>query len=110
MSDRLHVLRRQKALLSEHLAWLDREIAAEERSQPPTLPSPLPIQGSMAHAPGESTDAVDADALIARYREQESLDPRAARRGCLLAGLAIMALLAAAVVGTYFVFYRNAGG
>jgi hypothetical protein len=28
MSDRLPELRRQRALVAEHLAWLDREIAA----------------------------------------------------------------------------------
>ncbi len=35
MSDRLSELLRQRALLHEHLAWLDREIASTERSAAP---------------------------------------------------------------------------
>lgn len=35
MPDRLAELRRQRALVQEHLAWLDRELAALERTSPP---------------------------------------------------------------------------
>ncbi len=40
MSDRLAELRRQRALVEEHLAWLDREIAREGND--PSAAAPVP--------------------------------------------------------------------
>jgi hypothetical protein len=41
MSDRLQELQRHRAMLQEHLAWLDREIAAlGGTTRPSTLPPP----------------------------------------------------------------------
>lgn len=49
---RLEQLRRQRALLQEHLAWLDREIAGEMVSgQPPGTPEPKPVSGSSGYRP-----------------------------------------------------------
>ncbi|MBK8475784.1 MAG: hypothetical protein IPL39_05580 [Opitutaceae bacterium] len=43
MPDRLADLRRQRALIAEHLAWLDREIATTAPAQPAAvLPAPYP--------------------------------------------------------------------
>ncbi len=43
MPDRLADLRRQRALIAEHLAWLDREIATTASAQPAAiLPAPYP--------------------------------------------------------------------
>src|SRR5690349_2525236 len=39
--DRLQQLLRQRALLQEHLAWLDREIAAASEGTPPPAPTPI---------------------------------------------------------------------
>ena len=48
MSDRLSELLRQRALLQEHLAWLDREIEAAARSSSTpssaALPRPVPTE------------------------------------------------------------------
>ncbi len=52
MSDRLQQLLRQRALLQDHLAWLDREIA--EASGNPGAPAPL---GKSAPAPIAATFA-----------------------------------------------------
>jgi hypothetical protein len=45
MPDRLNELVRQRALVSEHLAWLDREIARANSSQ---APAPAPIVAPFA--------------------------------------------------------------
>ncbi len=42
MPDRLAELRRQRALVAEHLAWLDREIAAAAPSPVGAFPPPSP--------------------------------------------------------------------
>ncbi len=62
MSDRLAELRRQRALLEEHLAWLDREIATEAKQVPAarTVP-PEPVRRGLAAA--TTTDANVAPTL-----------------------------------------------
>lgn len=52
MPDRVAELRRQRALIAEHLAWLDRELAA-------TAPSPQP-----ANTPAATQAAIPAPAPI----------------------------------------------
>jgi|GEM_PF-1728885 len=44
--DRLIELRRQRTLIADHLAWIDRDIATIKESQAPSVPLPLspPIQ------------------------------------------------------------------
>jgi hypothetical protein len=51
MSDRLAELRRQRALIHEHLTWLDREIAAAEKTGGSSLapvPTPLSLSAPLA--------------------------------------------------------------
>ena len=43
MPDRLAELRRQRALVQEHLAWLEREIAATEKTPSATRPADAPL-------------------------------------------------------------------
>lgn len=56
MSDRLAELRRQRALLEEHLAWLDREMGAQTRQDSaarggaPNPIAPLPRTAAPARA------------------------------------------------------------
>lgn len=80
--------------MQEHLAWLDREIAAGSGpavappATPPAVPDPARPQPSPA----------DADALIAQYTATPESLHKDVRRGCLLyfalASLAVISLVA----------------
>lgn len=74
MASRLDELQRQRALLEEHLAWLDREIAAEKSGTTPVAASLPPAPGAgpsperrlRAAAPVTAvTTATAADATVA---------------------------------------------
>ncbi|MFT3828428.1 MAG: hypothetical protein QM691_01855 [Opitutaceae bacterium] len=55
MQDRLAELRRQRALVAEHLAWLDRELAAAapaEAASPSSENKPRPASDLAAPPPG----------------------------------------------------------
>lgn len=91
MSDRLKELLRQRELLKEHLAWLDRELTREEQSEE-ALPAGIP-----AAAPkGPSTS--DVEAILARYRQEPESIARRVRVGLFLY-VAVTLLLAAAGLG-----------
>lgn len=125
MSERLRHLQRQQALLREHLAWLDQEIAAVTSATPETQPAisvlvspPQPAvfpASEAAAAPAISPSATaistpavaeDADTLIKRYADQERLDATTARRGCLLIFVAALALLVLGVTAVWLIRYR----
>jgi hypothetical protein len=62
MSDRLSELLRQRALMAEHLAWLDREIAnvkalpgVATATSSPSLPRPASNLGSETASPASAT-------------------------------------------------------
>ena len=61
MPDRLAELRRQRALIAEHLAWLDREIAA---AGPASTSSPEPPTASVPEAASAPSPAGLAPAAI----------------------------------------------
>lgn len=130
MSDRLQELLRQKALLSEHAAWLDREIALErERTAPaletgaapppvvPTEPAPAgpveptgqPTPASQEPVPATS-GSVPAGAstppIPAEYRTEPKEIRQKVTRGCLtyfVIGLVLLGLGFTAIV----LFYRH---
>jgi len=92
---RLETLRRQKTLIEEHLAWLDREIAAEVAPAEPGLsprtgnrlnpPNPSP---SAPQSPAASDEPDQASAIPDIYDElgpDTKSSVRSARLGCLLA-------------------------
>jgi hypothetical protein len=87
----LNELRRQRALVQQHLDWLDREITGA--APPPALPPPDPTPPVPTAAPVYEPDPVGAS--------------QAARRGCLLYAALTLALLAAALVALYFWRYRD---
>jgi hypothetical protein len=118
--DRLTTLRRQRALVAEHLAWLDTEILAQTPLQSlstkandissgqvdsklptvldsPTFAEPAPDALAAAHA--------RADEIIANYAATERLDPTAARKGCLQLALALGLLGIAGVLTVYLIYY-----
>ncbi len=120
--DRSAELRRQRALIQEHLAWLDREIADAENA---AAPSPLVTRrlgspdtdvldedrspGSiMAHGdtPEPTASALEleakAEAVMAEARIGSADLERDVRRGCFLYFTAALVLLGATVAGLYF--------
>lgn len=99
-SDRLAVLRRQRQLLTEHLAWLDREIAAAEDASASSLYPNFPPPGALA----------TPDLPLASDPLPETLDPRAVhdnvRRGCFLYFALALLTLIAALAAFYFLYHR----
>lgn len=97
MSDRSKELRRQKELLLEQLAWIDREIAAEERkpgAAPAAAPPPLV-------SPGPPADDRDAESILAEYRTPAPSIARQTKLGCILYFAAAMGMVALAVLALY---------
>jgi hypothetical protein len=112
MSERLRTLHRQQALLREHLAWLDGEIAREANQPKPdtapvALPTTPPLSAATTADPAPDQDpAPDVDALIERYASSERQNPADLRRGCLLVFSAGLTLMIVSVVMLWLVFYR----
>lgn len=124
---RLEQLRRQRALVQEHLAWLDREIAGEMTASRPATPStpvpsgyraPLPsatplsapVPASLAPAAqvaaGSST-GVNVDELFDRLRaddHKENAPP--SKTGCWIAFAVIMLVLIGAAAAAIVFLYR----
>ena len=105
MSDRSDQLRRQRDLLREHLAWLEREIAAESDKpleaptawQPPSINPPAPM------------DDRDAEAILSEYRTQPTSIMRDTKRGCILYFVVALVLLFGGVLA-FYAFARSARG
>ncbi len=120
MVDRLAELRRQRALICEHLAWLDREIGRVESSSPPSTAAtsataespviklddgsrPLTVpKAPEASEPGQ-TDVADAEAtrLLEEYRPTATALKNDVRKGCVLYFVAAFVLLALGVAALY---------
>ncbi len=98
---RLDELKRQRALLAQHLDWLDREIASE--SGPP-----LPVQ-SLVDAEVTESRRDDQPALeIPDHLLSESNERIVnARRGCIVAFSSLLLAFALAVAALYFLKYRR---
>ena len=105
MSDRSDQLRRQRDLLREHLAWLEREIAEESAGakeepsawQAPSFNPPAPV------------DDRDAEAILAEYRTQPASITRNTKLGCILYFVVALVLLVGAVLA-FYAFARSARG
>lgn len=128
MSDRLQDLLRQRALIQEQLAWLDREIAAASAADATTTPAPAPqparaplpqpgylasqaaaIAAHQAAARDPATDrgenpavAAAADAILEKYRVQPDSLRTDVRQGCFLYFFGALAAVAVIVVGLYY--------
>jgi hypothetical protein len=109
MTDRLQKLLRQRALLQEHLAWLDREIAENQQDVPP-LPvatsTPAPIATSLASAAAPSDEA---EKILGQFQEKSGDLHTDTRRGCLLIFSIGMTLFALAVLVAYYFYTRHLG-
>ncbi len=125
--DRLAELRRQRALVAQHLAWIDAELTAAGAGKPPApsgkpapaetelsgldgLPNPAAPAAPSAGA-GTETESADpalalanarADEIIEKYRATEALDPNEAKRGCLILFVAFFVLGAVTLIAIYY--------
>jgi hypothetical protein len=101
MSDRLQELLRQKALLAEQAAWLEREIAAEQARAgvtPPVAAAPAPA------SPPPASAVAPTEALFEQYRPNPQSVQQEVKRGCYLYFLGALVLLGLAVFAIYLVY------
>jgi hypothetical protein len=106
MADRLQELLQQRALIKEHLAWLEGEIAAassrpgESRESPPprppsvsftpaAVPAPItvsrgrmPMDASTMPAPTSVRTPDEADQLLAKLAAEENSQGIPDKKGC----------------------------
>lgn len=119
MSERLNELQRQRALLLEHLAWLDREIAAQSGPTPTTDPAAKAVLPAGAHQAAQTGRAgapspiaavtvipitpppADADALLQQYGYDPKASSAGVKRGCWIAFAAAF-LLVGLVLATWY--------
>lgn len=121
MSDRLQELLRQRRLIEEHLAWLNREIGAAAAVNPlnnPVPPAPEAsdtlskslslIEQTVKAAAPQTAEApeTEIDPLLAPYREEPKNLQQSVKRGCLLYFCAGMGLMLLSVFLVYL-HYRN---
>lgn len=131
MPDRLAELQRQRALLQEHLDWLDRELALERQkagvvpsapipapvavtaptAPPAPLPGiaaavPLPAAASLAPQTALPNPAVDAqaEAVLEKYRVGPDTLKHDVRKGCFLYFIAGFVFLGAIIAALWFAF------
>lgn len=130
MSDRLAELRRQRELMQQHLAWLDREIAAEAAKQypaetsakiaaivtasvpksPVATPITPPARESIAPPAGVAASisaAPDADLILEEYRTPPATLHHDVRKGCFLYFAAALVLLVVVVAILYVTLTRR---
>lgn len=125
--DRLAELRRQRALVAQHLAWIDAELTAAGAGQapspvvepvpaasaapsaepPPQPPAAVPAPAAPQADPGIALANTRADEIIEKYRATEALDPQAARRGCLTLFGAAFALAGFVLLAIYYFRYAK---
>lgn len=108
--DRLSELRRQRAQIADHLAWLDREIescSGTSLPQPAVTPPTTPPAPAAPAATGETAvpEAVPAD-ILHQYHEEAAASPAAARSGCLIFCTAVSAAVALVLFAIYWFGYR----
>jgi hypothetical protein len=118
MPDRLDELRRQRALVSEHLAWLDREIQASDSTavkpashsaapmiSPVVTPMAVPAQSSTTASRLRSPVVPAPD--FPEYKADPIATESETRRGCLMAAGIGMLVIVAAVAAIYYFGYRD---
>jgi hypothetical protein len=111
VSDRSDELRRQRELLRQHLAWLDREISRADAEAPaPAAPSarqepPRIIQPAFSVTASDADR--DADAILAEYRMSAPAVENQTKRGCILYFAVAMALFIALSAAFIFFFEKS---
>ncbi|HEX2853790.1 MAG TPA: hypothetical protein VHO24_11170 [Opitutaceae bacterium] len=126
MADRLQELLQQRALIKEHLEWLDAEIAASTGGQPPpaapsttsraVFPPRAPVEPlPPAHrtpvargnpAPARPVGTPDADALLAKLAAEEKAAPLPSKKGCWTIFWVMLVVFLGGVFGVWYFFRR----
>jgi hypothetical protein len=96
---RLSELHHQRALVREHLAWLDREIDRESAGFTP--PDAVPIAQPSPLAPSQSVAEFEA------YTPDPISAAKETRRGCFIVLAAVVLLIAAALSAIYILRYSD---
>lgn len=97
---RLAELQRQRELVREHLAWLDREIAAASGNSPAEPASSTPARGGSDISFPTPQAALSAPPDPVRAAAS-------ARRGCFVFAALAALLFAGVLAGIYFAKYRD---
>ncbi len=104
---RLAELQRQRDLVREHLAWLEREIAREHSVTPQAI-APAVVSVSVQPEPSSPTPTPAVPTFPSELPKPDPVGAAAeARRGCLLLFIAAFAILALALFAIYFLHYRD---
>lgn len=102
--------------MADHVAWLDREIAAAtplspiaDRPSPPLVAPPQPAPTSPAAAQNATPVTAapvgpEAEAILDDYRVPETSLKSDVRKGCLLYFVGAFLLVGLGVVALYFFF------
>lgn len=123
MSERLAELRRQRALVQEHLAWLNGEILSVEKQLGPQNSEIAPpikiVQLAPAHPPaapamtpsslppaGAAVEPL-AEAIYEEYKVPPETLRTDVRKGCLLYFVGALVVLTLAVTALYFALRRG---
>lgn len=114
-SERRQELIRQRRILEEHLAWLDREILAAGDELPSSFviktDRPSLTTASLASRPDATAFIpplpLEAEQIIAEYHQSPDNLKADVKRGCLLYFAAALALLGLAVGLIYFISARR---
>jgi hypothetical protein len=101
MSDRLQELLRQKALLAEQAAWLEREIAAEQARAGVTPPAAATAAPA---SPPPASAVATTEALFEQYRPNPQSVQQEVKRGCYLYFLGALVVLGLGVLAIYLVY------
>ena len=121
MTERLTELLRQRALIQEHLAWLDHEIATEQglsasphASPGPSMPPPIPAKidtpiNTSPTKPLNAKDEAEAENIIGQFRADPNALKTDTRRGCLTAFALALGLLALLTFIAYWLYARHLG-
>ncbi len=105
----LDELRRQRRMIADHLAWLDREIAARQATGATPVAAPAPLAAAPSADPLEGRPSpADPDAILEQYRVAPTNVTRDVRRGCLLY-FVLGSVLLAALVWLLYIGLRTNG-
>jgi hypothetical protein len=109
VSDRSEELRRQRDLLREHLAWIEREIAREAAEAAIVSPveEPPPSLAQPHFSISASDSDRDAEAILAEFRRSAPAVEAQTKRGCILY-FAVAIGLFLALSAAFIFFYARA--
>ncbi|GAB1488822.1 hypothetical protein MASR2M8_12690 [Opitutaceae bacterium] len=114
--DRLKELIRQRALLAEHLAWLDREITGvrgvsgslslADSVSPAPEPCSATLAASQPRSSLPSAAAAEVDALFDRLQTEEKSRGQFSQRGCWMVFTLLMLAGLVGIAALIFLRYR----